>query len=159
MSKTMRNPDGFGRNSIMRVASIVATAVAFTVTLAIPTASAKPAEACDLGFPEETPTVVAPGIYAVVWADCTIPPDRHVMRVSLEKRGADGKWEAAPRVDAGGIDDPAIPNPRFTYRAEVLCSPGYWRITANASGNLKGIPFNFTDHSASRVVTAADCKV
>lgn len=145
----------------MRVTSIVATVatvVAFTATLTIPTASATPAESCDLGFPEETPTVVAPGIYAVVWADCTIPPDRHVMRVSLEKRDADGKWAAAPRIDAGAGDDPSIPNPRVTYRAEVLCSPGYWRITANASGNLRGVPFNFTDHSGTRVVTADDCK-
>lgn len=145
-------------NLIMRVASLVAAAATITATLAIPAANATPAESCDLGFPEETPTVVAPGIYAVVWADCTIPPDRHVMRVSLEKRGADGTWQAAQRVDAGAVDDPSIPNPRVTYRAEVLCTPGYWRITANASGNLKGIPFNFTDHSGSRVVTAADCK-
>lgn len=142
----------------MRVTSLVATIVAFTATLAIPTAGATPAESCDLGFPEEAPTVVAPGIYAVVWADCTIPPDRHVMRVSVEKRGADGKWRAAPRVDSGRVDDPSIPNPRVTYRAEVLCSPGYWRITANASGNLRGVPFNFTDHSGSRVVTSDDCR-
>jgi hypothetical protein len=146
------------RRRPVRAASIVAAAVAFTATLAIPTASATPAESCDLGFPEETPTVVAPGIYAVVWADCTIPPDRHVMRVSLEKRGTDGKWQAAPRVDSKPVDDPSIPNPRVTYRAEVLCSPGYWRITANASGNLRGIPFNFTDHSHTRVVTADDCR-
>lgn len=142
----------------MKIRTAIIIAAAFAALLIAPTSGATPAESCDLGFPERTPSVVAPGIYGVVWADCTIPPDRHVMRVSLEKRLPDGSWQAASRLDGNPIDDDRIPNPRVTYRVEVLCEPGAWRITANATGNLRGISFNFTDHSAVGVISGDQCR-
>jgi hypothetical protein len=58
---------------------------------------------------------------------------------------------------AANPPDPRIPAPRLTYDITTTCVPGLWRVTANARGSVLGNPFDFTDHSINRFVTAQEC--
>jgi hypothetical protein len=48
-------------------------------------------KSCDLGFMPTKPTVTGPSILGNAWAVCDVPPERHVLTLSLQYREG-GAW-------------------------------------------------------------------
>jgi len=117
-----------------------------------PVVSTRLDESCNLGFTFSQPTVLSPLVLGDAWADCKVPPVRHVMELSLERRDTSGKW-----ITMATSTDRRIPAPRVNYHVSAECSPGLWMITAHATGSLQSNPFDFTDHSRQRAVSASEC--
>jgi len=140
----------------MRIVLLVSIAASVAVAAA-PAAAQAPidttAKSCDLGFTFSRPTIIPPGIGGDVWAHCDVPPARHSMLVSLDKRDAGGGWQT---VGDPAIDE-RIPKPRVNYEVHAFCEPDVWRVTAHVTGSLQNIAFDFTDHSKSVIVNAKDC--
>jgi len=118
-----------------------------------PTGPTGPLLDCNLGFVPVKPTVGVGSIIGNAWAHCTIPPEAHALTLSLERLQRGAGWIAA----ATNPPDPRIPTPRLVYEIKTACVPGAWRVTATARGSVWGNPFEFTDHSLQRIVSAQDC--
>ncbi|ONM50492.1 hypothetical protein [Nocardia donostiensis] len=130
-------------------------ATAFSVLAAAPVDAAlahtSAAKSCDLGFMPIKPSVGVGSILGNAWAKCDIPPEHHVLTLSLERR------EGRAWVAIESTSDATIPSPRHTYAVRVVCGSGPWRVTAHVTGSLQGRPFDFTDSSMERFVSADEC--
>ena len=98
------------------------------------------------------PTVTGPSILGNAWAVCDVPPERHVLTLSLQYRQG-STWKTAESTSSA-----AIPIPRQVYEVKTGCRPGLWRVHAHVVGTLQGRSFQFQDDSIERFVTAADCE-
>ncbi|WP_219419121.1 hypothetical protein [Pseudonocardia nigra] len=97
------------------------------------------------------PTVTGPSILGNAYAVCDVPPERHVLTLSLQYRQG-GTWKTA-----NSATSTAIPDPRQVYEVKTGCRPGLWRVHAGVVGTLQGRDFDFKDNSIERFVTADDC--
>ena len=116
-----------------------------------------PVRDCNLGFFPLKPTVGVGSILGNAWARCDYAiPEDHQFTLSLEILQKGHGWVPM----ATNPPDPRLPFPgggKVLYEIKTKCLPGYWRVTATASGSLWGNPFEFTDHSIERSITAQDC--
>jgi hypothetical protein len=110
------------------------------------------AKSCDLRFMPTKPTVTGPSILGNAFAVCDVPPERHVLTLSLQYRQG-GSWKTAESASST-----EIPNPKAVYEVKTGCRPGLWRVNARVVGTLQGRDFEFEDNSIERFVTAADCE-
>jgi hypothetical protein len=152
-----------GRRRLARAAqAVILAAVAATLTLGSSTGIAQAtilpglpvkalAKSCNLGFMPTKPTVTGPSILGNAFAVCDVPPERHVLTLSLQYRQG-GTWKTAESTTSA-----AIPNPRAVYEVKTRCRPGLWRVNAHVVGTLQGRDFDFEDNSIERFVTADDC--
>ncbi|NKY88321.1 hypothetical protein [Nocardia veterana] len=97
------------------------------------------------------PTVGVGSIIGNAWVKCDVAPERHELRLGLQIRTG-GSWRTEQL-----ISNATIPYPRATYAVKASCTPGLWRVQAQAVGSLSGRPFDFVDYSMERFVTADDC--
>ncbi|NKY48015.1 hypothetical protein [Nocardia cerradoensis] len=136
-----------------RIGSIItAAATAVLLASAVQAGPAQAAaKACDLGFMPTKPTVGVGSIIGNAWVKCDVAPERHELRLGLQIRTG-GSWKTDQL-----ISDATIPYPRATYGVKASCTPGLWRVQAQAVGSLSGHPFDFVDYSMERFVTADDC--
>lgn len=118
--------------------------------LVAPTAHA--ANVCDLGFIPVKPTVGVGSIIATVKVKCDVPPEKHELRLELDMLVRGEGWQTREFEEFE-----QIPRPTATYQVKAACTPGTWRMQANAVGTLGGQPFDFSDASMPRIVTAEDC--
>lgn len=113
-----------------------------------------PRKVCDFGFVPVKPTVGAGSIIGTAWAQCDVPPDSHVMVVSLQRR--DGGWQTIASSDPDRQIPPGPPQ-RVAYQVKTACVPGAWRISATATGTLQGRSGTLTDYSLERIVSQQEC--
>ena len=109
-------------------------------------------KSCDLRFMPIKPTVTGPSILGNAYAVCDVPPERHVLTLSLQYRQG-GTWKTAESATSD-----AIPNPRQVYEVKTRCRPGLWRVHAGVVATLQGRDFEFADNSIERFVAADDCE-
>jgi hypothetical protein len=110
------------------------------------------AKSCGLRFMPVKPTVTGPSILGNAAAVCDVPPEKHVLTLSLQYRQG-STWKTAKSSSSA-----EIPNPRQVYEVKTGCRPGVWRVHAHVVGTLQGRDFKFEDDSIERFVTAADCE-
>jgi hypothetical protein len=110
------------------------------------------AKSCNLGFMPTKPTVTGPSILGNAFAVCDVPPERHVLTLSLQYRQGD------TCKTAESTTSDAIPTrQRQVYEVKTRCRPGLWRVHAGVVGTLQGRDFEFEDNSIERFVTADGC--
>ncbi len=109
------------------------------------------AKSCNLGYMPTKPTVTGPSILGNAFAVCDVPPERHLLTLSLQYRQG-GTWKTAESATST-----AIPNPRAVYEVNTGCRPGLWRVNASVVGTLQERDFEFEDNGIERFITADDC--
>lgn len=115
-------------------------------------APAHAANVCDLNFVPVKPIVGVGSIIATVKVTCDVAPQEHELRLALDSfvRGEGWQTQKMESFDQ-------IPHPTEVYQVKTACVPGTWRMQAQAVGTLGGRPFDFSDASMPRIVTAEDC--
>ncbi|MEV5414500.1 hypothetical protein AB0K60_37405 [Thermopolyspora sp. NPDC052614] len=111
----------------------------------------------DLGFAlGGKPRVTGTSILGQVGVVCDIPPSRHYLTLTLERRTSEGRWD-----EQASVRETAIPGDEgdpLIVQVLAPCEPGLWRVGAYVIGLLHGKEFEFSDSSYERVVSKRECR-
>ncbi len=133
-------------------AGVVAVAAAGIAVGGAGTAQA--AQSCGFEFMWTRPSVLPPQVLAVGNAQCTVPPEEHIVMLKLEFQPAGGsRWG----VTSATQPDRRIPNHDARYEVSAPCYAGTWRAGVEIWGSIRGNPFTFSDRSGSVDVPASKC--
>jgi hypothetical protein len=132
-----------------------ATAVVAATSIATGGAgSAHAAKSCGFEFTWTRPTVLPPQVIARGVAQCTEPPEEHLVVLKLEFQPAGrSRWEVA----SAAPQNRTIPSPDARYEVSAPCYAGSWRAVVEIWGSIQGHPFTFSDRSGSIDVPASKC--
>jgi hypothetical protein len=111
-------------------------------------------KSCGLEFRPSKPIVTGRSVLGQVAISCDIPPDRHELRLILEHRAAGVGWTDEAEATSGKIPRK---RPATVYQVKAGCRPGAWRAVAHVAGSLRGIEFEFSDRSVTRLVGSDEC--
>jgi hypothetical protein len=116
--------------------------------------SAQAAKDCGFEFTWTRPTVLPPQVVARGVAQCTEPPEEHIVVLKLEFQPAgNSRWEVASATP----QNRTIPAPDARYEVSAPCYAGSWRAAVEIWGSIQGYPFTFSDRSGSIDVPASKC--
>ncbi|WP_040833707.1 hypothetical protein [Nocardia brevicatena] len=119
------------------------------------TGTARAALSCDFEFTRSVPTVLPPQITGDGIAACDVPPDEHIVTLSLDYQEG-GKW-----VSASTRPDSTIPPPYraggHSYTVSAACYAGRWRVSVGIRGKIQGHQFTYANASGTVEVPTSQC--
>jgi hypothetical protein len=138
---------------INTIACAVAAALLAAGAVLIEAPTAHAAKDCGFEFyPYSGPTVLdRMQIRGDGRAECDAPPQEHHLVLALQYlRGERWETSVSQKFDQ-------IPSPAAEYTITANCYAGTWRIAMSVVGTMQGMPFTFSEQSATRDVSTAQC--